>query len=1116
MTLLKTRILFVNLLILLIACSRDTVKSLHDSNPSMQELLQLIPANTATQTYLINKALLAQGSTGVLDLCLMLNGKDEQTKTAVEYALSSLSFQVTRSHNAEERQEFLQGIYLALQADQLRTERPLLISLLKIAGDETSLEPLARYLPDEMLGALAVPAMLNVGTPAAAKELLSALGRVSGNNRIAIIQALGQLRYRPAAGRIFEYVSDPDTVVRSVVISALANMGYEPLRPVLLESIAKSSAPYKEQLIIDYLKFIEQLKDKSRAAQYCREIITNSPAYFSGHNRLTAAGMLIDILAGTPALPEVLNFMQSCAAQDQLTILTFLEKLDTADLLTAIAAVKDKLPPLWQANFISMLGSRKDQRAIPFIAAAAQDSAVIIRAAAIKAQLQIQPGQASEFLIPVMCRENDSLLFDALPAALKSIPAQQLFPDLIEHYPEMSLAGRQLVLDLLGERQLSLYTDFVIKQLSAEQAEVRLAAMRNLPDLAVAGDLPVLLSQWQRTAAAEQEILFKSILNLIDRYQDEPATAKAIMEFAQNQDDSNREFLLRMLKQVANDQALQIWRSEMKSGKAEMKDAAWRTLCEWPRLNALNDLLNLAASTEDLTYRVLATRACLRLLQENDTGKEIEFQDYKRLLGSTPRLEDKQLVLAAMADLKSERVLHYLTTLINDPALGSAATMAIMNMVKSDSDSIAEIKGTEIAAVFLQIQLKPGSAVEKTASESDDSLHNVPPAGFFALFNGTDLTGWQGLVADPPTRAGMSPEELRKAQQQADQHMRLHWKIIDGILCFDGHGENLCTLKNYKNFELRLDWKIEKNGDSGIYLRGSPQVQIWDPGTSATGSGGLYNNQIGSSLPLQLSDRPAGAWNTFRIIMLGSRVTVYLNEQLVVDNVVLENYWERDKPIYASGPIELQAHNNPLYFRNIFIRELPDQDRPFSGDLFNGIDLTGWQIIDGLPDGWQVRDSVLYATGLDYGWISTDQTFGDFKLELEFRLPAGGNSGIFIRAPHEGDPAYTGMEIQLLDDYAQQYADLKPWQYCGSVYGIQAPAQRVSKPDGTWQKMVIECRGPQIKVILNDLLIVDTNLIKHMDKETAHPGIKRREGHIGLQNHSTRVEFRKIQLIEYE
>lgn len=203
---------------------------------------------------------------------------------------------------------------------------------------------------------------------------------------------------------------------------------------------------------------------------------------------------------------------------------------------------------------------------------------------------------------------------------------------------------------------------------------------------------------------------------------------------------------------------------------------------------------------------------------------------------------------------------------------------------------------------------------------------NKPPAGFTALFNGKDLSGWKGLVSNPLKRAEMSPEELAAAQAEADEVMRKSWKVVNGVLVFDGEGSHLCTTKDYGDFEMLVDWKLGPGGDSGIYLRGSPQVQIWDPARWPEGSGGLYNNKENTSGPLELADRPLGEWNTFRIKMVGEKVTVHLNDKLVVDNVTLENYWDRKQPIFPTGQIELQNHGSPLYFRNIFIRELSSSD----------------------------------------------------------------------------------------------------------------------------------------------------------------------------------------------
>ena len=228
------------------------------------------------------------------------------------------------------------------------------------------------------------------------------------------------------------------------------------------------------------------------------------------------------------------------------------------------------------------------------------------------------------------------------------------------------------------------------------------------------------------------------------------------------------------------------------------------------------------------------------------------------------------------------------------------------------------MKFTAITCAALLI----ASAVQPAARAGED---NVPPKGFKALFNGKDLSGWKGLVANPKVRAKMSPEELAEAQKVADENMRQHWSVEDGVLIFDGNNEGgpLCTVKDYGDFEMLVDWKIKEKGDSGIYLRGSPQMQIWDIKLFDTGSGGLYNNKKNPSKPLKTADKPIGEWNTFRIKMVGDKVTVHLNGELVVDNVTLENYWEPEKPIYPTGQIELQNHGNTLYFKNIYIREIP-------------------------------------------------------------------------------------------------------------------------------------------------------------------------------------------------
>jgi hypothetical protein len=220
-----------------------------------------------------------------------------------------------------------------------------------------------------------------------------------------------------------------------------------------------------------------------------------------------------------------------------------------------------------------------------------------------------------------------------------------------------------------------------------------------------------------------------------------------------------------------------------------------------------------------------------------------------------------------------------------------------------------------------------GTAGDKSAKD------NVAPKGFVALFNGKDLDGWQAAI-DVRQREKLSATSLAAAQSKADERVLSHWKIQDGVLVNDGQGGNLATVKDYTDFELLVDWKIEPLGDSGIYLRGVPQVQIWDSDTlkgglaadNGKGSGGLWNNPKGAKGkdPIKKADKAPGQWNHFRIIMKGDDATVYLNGELVVDQAPLTAY----NPLPKKGAIELQQHPKQdgkfgnIEFKNIYIKVL--------------------------------------------------------------------------------------------------------------------------------------------------------------------------------------------------
>jgi hypothetical protein len=414
--------------------------------------------------------------------------------------------------------------------------------------------------------------------------------------------------------------------------------------------------------------------------------------------------------------------------------------------------------------------------------------------------------------------------------------------------------------------------------------------------------------------------------------------------------------------------------------------------------------------------------------------------------------------------------------------------------------------------------------------------HNVPPAGFEALFNGQDLSGWHGMGHfDPRKLAAMSDEERAQKREADMANMLEHWRVEDGEIVNDGHGVYLTSDREFGDYELHIDYKTVAKADSGIYLKATPQVQIWDFTEEGgkwnigadKGSGGLWNNSPGAAGkdPLVLADKPFGQWNRFRIVQVGARTTIYLNGQLVVKHAILENFWDRKSPLFPRGVIQLQTHGGEIRWRNIFVRELPADEAngilASHGEdgfqsIFNGRDLTGWT---GAAANYEVRDGAIVCQPGKGGTLYTEEQYDDFVVRLEFRLPPGGNNGLAIRYPGSGDPAYTGMcELQVLDSEHSKYATLDPRQYHGSAYGMAAAHRGFLRETGQWNFQEVTVQGPAIRVELNGNVILNADLSQVTDLmgNRPHPGKDLTRGHFGFAGHSDPVEFRNVRIRRIE
>lgn len=356
------------------------------------------------------------------------------------------------------------------------------------------------------------------------------------------------------------------------------------------------------------------------------------------------------------------------------------------------------------------------------------------------------------------------------------------------------------------------------------------------------------------------------------------------------------------------------------------------------------------------------------------------------------------------------------------------------------------------------------------------------PAGFErSVFDGKTLTGW-------------TVENGCEATVE-DGHLVL--KAGDGWLRSD---------HVYADFQMHVEWKaLQKTAyDAGIYVRtpkdGAPFPKGGYQVNLLQGKEGNIGNLPGATSTGLVKE---GAWNSFDITVIEDRIKLLINGQPAYEASGIKN-----RTGYVGFQIEVPKGGQFLV-KNVSVKELG------YASLFNGQDLAGWEGAGAAAsDCWLVEEGLLVCNGKKGPWIRSDKEYGDFNLRFDYQVSAGGNSGVYVRVPKDGNhhrkdetEAAAGFEVQVLDDTAPQHAKLKDYQYCGSVYDICGASKKVGRPVGEWNTLEINCRGQNITTVHNGVVIVEV-------AEETHPLIKLRQasGFLGLQNHSTVVRFKNLRV----
>ncbi|MCC8170584.1 MAG: DUF1080 domain-containing protein [Parabacteroides sp.] len=1035
----------------------------------------------------------------------------------------------------------------ALQTVTGTAAKAFFITRLQQIGSSESVPMLRKYLSDPALCANTAAALGAIGGTEAGNALLEALPASEGTCREALLDAVAATEV-PGAEKALLALTETNAVETDKALArALGRCGSDASLDWLAGKAKHAGYAWEPGgITASYVALLKRTGEQGNAARVAKDasaLLKNAAKAGEMQTRAAALEVLFSVKKGEEAalLLAALNdpdraFRQAALqgasgireAEAYKEIIKRLPKFKPevkADVLNWIAS-QGAQPEV--ARTIRTLEIKYELPALLVLQNQLKDTDFEVKKAAAWALVKVRDRGAVPLLVGLLGSDDAGLT--ALGQATLEAFDDDVSTQVARAVPSLPNRGKIAALEILALRKANDNVNTVYNLVASSDKEVKIAALRALKEVVTGKELIRLFGMLQQAPTEDvpaiQEAIAAALAGRSPREQ-----LNTIIEQMYRAGDSKKYLFYPLLARTGEAKALEIILSGFRTGTGVTKEAAFAALTRFEGTGALDELLAIGAGSPDAAVSAQALDAYVHQVAVSGMTAENRLIFLRKAMEVTRNDAQRIPVLQEIAKTGSFQALLYAGSFLEDNALQQVAAHAVIDIALAHP----EYAGPDIKRLLERaaaVVTGPDAAAKRQAVAA--WLEEAPAGGFVSMFNGRDLTGWKGLVGTPLTRARMSAAQLVKAQAKADETARRDWKVENGCLVFEGDGfDNLCTEKPYGDFEMYVDWRLDPAGpeaDAGIYLRGTPQVQIWDTARvkvgAQVGSGGLYNNRVNPSKPLKVADNRLGEWNTFFIRMVGDRVTVYLNGELVTDNVILENYWDAALPVPPVEQIELQAHGSKVYYRNLYIREL-ERPEPFRLPaeeekagfrvLFDGTNMHEWT---GNTRDYVLENGciVMHPTQSFGGNLYTKNEFADFIYRFEFCLTPAANNGVGIRTPMEGDAAYVGMEVQILDCEHPVYKDITPLQHHGSVYGILPAMEHACNPVGEWNTEEIMACGDRIRVTVNGVVVVDGNIREAVKNGTPdgqeHPGLFNKKGHIGFLGHGSEVKFRNIRIKE--